>query len=109
MRTTIYSANLAASTKTANIMIGDINEFVTEEADVSIYMVSSATGVRASIYADGDLIVDDKEIPFIGTSVDTSAHFFTEFAVAAGTRLAIFLRETSGVATTDVYTVVDVE
>lgn len=109
MRTVIYSANLSASTKTANILAGDVNEFVTEESEVNIYAVSSATGVRISVYADGDIVVDDKEIPYIGTTLDTSAHFLSSFSVAAGTRIAIYLRETAAAATTDVYTAVDVE
>lgn len=109
MRTILYNANLAASTKTANILAGDVNEFVTEESDVTIYSVSSATGVRMSVYADGDIIIDDKEIPYIGTTLDTSAHFMGSFTVAAGTRIAIYLRETAAAATTDVYTAVDVE
>jgi len=103
-----YSANLAASTKTANILAGDINEFIGYRAQVTIYNVSSAIGVNVTVLADSDVVVDDKEIPFIGTTVDKSAHMVDRFLVAPGTRLAIFLRETAAAATTDVYTLVDV-
>lgn len=106
--TTIYSANLTASTKTANILSGDVNEFVTQTSQVNVYQVSSATGVRCSVFADSDIAVDDKEIPFIGTTLVSSDQLIDSFVVMAGTRLSIFLRETAAVATTDVYTKVEV-
>ncbi len=104
----IYDANLTASTKTGNRLSGDVNEFVPYDAIVRITNVSSAIGVRVSVFADSDLLVDDKEIPFIGTSLIDKDHVVDEFEVEAGTRLAIFLRETAGVATTDVYTGVEI-
>lgn len=107
-KTTVYNANLAASTKTANVLSGDVNEFVPYDAIVRVTQVSSATGVRVSVFADSDLLVDDKEIPFIGTSLIDKDHVIDEFEVEAGTRLAITLRETAGVATTDVYTGVEI-
>lgn len=106
--TTIYSANLAASTKTANVLAGDVNEFIPRLSIINIYAVASAIGVRMSVFADSDIAVDDKEIGFIGTTVDKSAHLIDSFKVMGGTRLAVFLRETAAAATTDVYTVVEV-
>jgi hypothetical protein len=108
-RSVIYSANLTASTKTANIFSGDVNEFVPYDATVTVYCVSSAIGIKVSVFADSDLLIDDKEIPYIGTTLDTSAHFLDQFSVNAGTRLAVFLRETAAAATTDVYTALDVQ
>jgi len=104
-----YNVNLAASTKTANVLSGDVNEFVPYDAQVTVYAVTSAIGVRLSMFADADLLIDDKEIPYIGATLDTSAHFVDQFAVEGGTRLALFLRETAASATTDVYTAVDVQ
>jgi len=107
--TVIYSANLAASTKTANILSGDVNEFITQDSVVSIYQVSSATAIRTTVYADSDIVVDDKEIPFIGTSLVSTDQMMASFVVYAGTRLSITLRETAAVATTDVYTKIQVD
>lgn len=107
-KTIIYDANLTASTKTANRLQGDVNEFVPYDAVVRVTAVSSAIGIRMSVFADSDLLVDDKEIPFIGTSLIDKDHVIDEFEVEAGTRLAIFLRETAAVATTDVYTGVEI-
>jgi len=104
-----YNANLTASTKTANILAGDVNEFVPYDAAVRITSVSSAIGVRLSVFADSDLLVDDKEIPFIGTSLIDKDHLIDEFLVEAGTRLAVFYRETAAAGTTDVYLGVEVQ
>jgi len=104
-----YSPNLTASAKTANILSGDVNEFVPYDASVTVYAVSSAIGVRISMFADSDLLIDDKEIPYIGTSLDTSAHFIDQFSVNAGTRLALTLRETAASGVQDVYTAIDVQ
>lgn len=107
-KSVIYNANLAASTKTANILAGDNNEFVPYDAEIAIRAVSSATGVRMTILADSDVIMDDKEIPFIGTTLIDKDHVIDTFSVSAGTRLSITLRETAAAATTDVYTGVEV-
>lgn len=105
----VNSANIAANTRTANIIAGDPNEFLAYPALVTVYQVSSASSVRTSIYADTDVVVDDKEILAIGTTLDTSAHLVAQFEVEAGTRLSVFLRETGGVATTDILTLVNIE
>ena len=107
-RSVIYTENLAANSKSANLLSGDVNEFVPYDAVVTIYQVSSAIGIKTTAFADSDLLTDDKTIPYIGTTLDTSAHFMDQFEVAAGTRLAVFLREIAGVATTDIYTAVDI-
>lgn len=108
MYSSFNQANIAANTKTANILSGDINEFVTQPSIVNIYAVSSASGIRLSSLADSDIAIDDKEIVAIGTSLDKSQHLLDSFAVFAGTRLALTLRETAGVSTSDVLLGVEV-
>lgn len=108
-KSSFYNANLSASTKTSNILSGDVNEFVPYPAMVRITSCSSAIGVRLSVFADSDLLVDDKEIPFIGTSLVDKDHVIDEFAVEAGTRLAVFYREAAGSATSDVYLGVEIQ
>jgi len=104
-----YNANLTASTKTANILAGDTLEFVPYPATVRIYAVSSAIGVNMSVLADSDMIVEDKEIPFIGTTLVKKDQLIDEFEVYGGTRISLFLRETAAAGTTDVYTCVEIE
>lgn len=108
MQSSFVTTNLAANTKSANLLSGDINEFVAQNSLVNVYAVASASGVRLSMLADSDIAVDDKEIVAIGTTLDKSQHLIDSFAVAAGTRLAATLRETAGVATTDILTAFEV-
>lgn len=98
------TTDIAANTKGANLLSGDVNEFVQSPSLVNVYAISSATGIRISMFADSDIAVDDKEIVPIGTTLDKSAHLVDSFMVAAGTRLAGFLRNTTAVATTDIIT-----
>jgi len=107
--TLINRANLTASTKTGNVLSGDINEFVPYNARVNVYVVSSAAGVNISIYGDSDIVIDDKEIVAIGTTINTTDHFLTGFLCRGGTRLACFLRETAAAATTDVLLRFDID
>jgi len=99
---------MGASEKTANLLAGDINEFVPFRANVSIYCVNNEDDVNITVLADSDVVVDDSEVVFVGTSIDKSAHLVDSFVVNPGTRLAIFLRETGAAATADLLTVVDV-
>jgi hypothetical protein len=105
---TVRTDNIPANTKSANILAGDVNEFVSNGGQVNIYGVSSASGVRITVFADSDIVIDDKEIVSLGTTLDKSQHLFDSFVVEAGTRLSAFLRETAGVATTDILTGVEV-
>jgi len=105
----VNSVDLAANTRTGNIIAGDPNEFLAYPATVNVYQVSSASGIRSAIYADTDVVVDDKEILSIGTSIDTSAHLMSSFEVEAGTRLSVFLRNTTATATFDVLTLIDIQ
>ena len=108
-RSMFYDLNRAANSKSGNLLAGDVNEFVPYNATITIYSVTSAVAMRLSVLADSDVVIDDKEIPYIGTTLDTSAHFVDSFEVAGGTRLACFLRDVSGAATTDTYVAVDVQ
>lgn len=99
---TIRTDNLTANTKSANILAGDVNEFVSNGGQVNFYAVSSASGIKVTIYADGDIIMDDKEIVAIGTTLSRIDHPLNSVVVESGTRLGIYLRETAGVSTTDI-------
>lgn len=109
MFSTSVTVDLAANTKTANLLSGDINEFTQTDSLINVYGVVSATNdIRMTVIADSDIAIDDKVIPFIGTTIDKSAHLVDSFRVFAGTRLAIFLRNTTATATTDIVVGVEV-
>lgn len=107
-KSTAYSANITALSKTANLLNGDNNEFVPYDALISIRAVSSATGIRLNILADSDVLMSDQEIPYIGTTLIDDQHVIDSFEVEAGTRLSATLRETANVGTTDVYFSVEI-
>ena len=107
-KSVIYTANQTALSTSANLLSGDINEFITDPATVYITAVSSAIGMKLSVFADTDLIIDDKEIPFIGTSLIDKDHVIGSFQVNPGTRLLVRGRETANVATTDYYLGVEI-
>lgn len=107
-RTTFNSANITANTTTANLLSGNINEFVTQRSMVTFYLISSAAGLKAKILASADVAVDTTEIVSIGTSLTIPDNLFVSFAVAAGTRLALTVQETAGVSTSDLLGAVDV-
>lgn len=108
--TTIYSANLTASTTTGNILAGDVNEFtpLNKACLVNVYAVSSALGIKMTLMADTSTAVQNKEIPFIGTTLVKKDHLIDSFYVGPGTRLSVFLAETAAAGTTDVYTSVEI-
>jgi len=109
MRSTFNSANITANTTTANLLSGNINEFVTTRAMVKIFLKSSAAGIKIKVLASSDVAVDQAEVVSIGTSLAYSDDLFVQFAVAPGTRLALTATETAGVSTTDLIGAMDVD
>jgi len=105
---TSSTVNLAADSTTANLLSGDINEFVTVPSQVNLFATTSALGVNVTMLADSDVAVDDQPIVSVGTTIDKSQALVDSFLVAAGTRLVLRLRETAGVATADILTGVEV-
>jgi len=99
--------NLTASTKTGNLLANtDLNQMPFDGV-LSVYGVSSAVGVNIEIGVGSEKVITDREIVFIGTSIDRSAHLIGEFAVAGGSNLSIFLRETTAAGTIDVIQIVE--
>lgn len=108
MRSMFNYANIAASTKSANILAGDINEFVTQRSQVTLYGVSSAAGVKITLLASSDVAIDDKEIVNINTTLAIPDAMVDSFVVAPNTRLSLTYRETAASATTDIAFAIDV-
>jgi len=93
--------NLAASTKTTNLLAAtDLNQMPFDGV-VTVWGVISALGVNLEMGVGSEKAITDREIPFIGTSIDVSAHEITSFPAAGGSNLSLFLRETAASATTD--------
>lgn len=108
----LNNANLSASTKTTNLL--NATELATCPTGVpayiiSIYNVSSASGVNQTFQTADGVVINDKEIIRIGTTLNEQDHLVGEFIVPAGSPLSYFLRETAAAATTDVLTKVVAE
>lgn len=94
---TTYS--VAANTKSADLVDGQY-QFV-GKGIITLAALSSATGMTATLKVGGVTIIDDKKIPFFGTTgtmkiLDNS---FISQSVAGG-RIELFLRNTTGGALT---------
>jgi hypothetical protein len=109
MKTTINTVNLTANSKTANILAGNINEFVATRSRVQLACISSASGVKLTFLAGSDVGIDDAEILNIGTALVYPDSVIDTYLVGPGTRMLLTLRETAGVSTTDILTSVDVQ
>lgn len=105
---TSNTIDIAANTTSANLLSGDINEFVTVNSQVNLFAVASAADIKITMLADSDVAVDDQQIVAIGTTLDKSQHLVDSFLVSAGTRLALRIRNDSAATTTDILTGVEV-
>jgi len=103
----IRQDNLTASTKTSNLLLSTDLAFSPSDGTVTVYGVSSAAGVNLELGVGGDKAVADREILFLGTTIDVSAHNITSFNVAGGSPLSLFLRETAAASTTDVIIIIE--
>ena len=105
----IRQDNLTALTKTANLLANTDLAFMPFDGIITISGVSSAVGANIEMGVANDKAITDRELLFIGTTIDKSAHEIASFPVAAGAPLSLFLRETANVATTDVIMIIEAE
>jgi len=96
------SANLTASTKTANLLAGTDLAFAPEDGTITLWAVSSAAGINIEMGVGADKAITDREIIAIGTTLSTIDHMVASFDVAGGAPLSLFFRETAAAGTTDV-------
>jgi len=103
----IRQDNLTASTKTGNLLANTDLAFAPDDGVIAVFGVSSAVGVNIEMGVQNDKAITDRELLFIGTTIDKSAHNIATFAVNSGDSLSLFLRETAAAATTDVIMIVE--
>jgi hypothetical protein len=105
----IRQDNLIASTKTANLLANTDLAFAPDNGTITIYGVSSAAGINMEVGIANSKAMSDRELLFIGTTIDVSAHEIASFPVPSGAPLSLFLREVAGAGTTDVILIVEFE
>jgi hypothetical protein len=87
---------------TANAVAGDQYEYLPFPASIEIGMSADATGVLATVFSGSDLLMGEGPVQ-IGT-INVQPKYPDDFQLtdvaAAGDRLSVNLRDTSGVART---------
>ena len=91
--------SVAANTKTSTLVSGEF-EFV-GKGNISLSALSSATGLNVSLKIGGITIIDDKPMPFFGTTggLKILDNVVVNQAVAGG-RVELLFRNTTGGALT---------
>lgn len=91
--------SVAANSKSSDQVSGEF-EFI-GKGNISLSALSSATGLNVSLKVGGITIIDDKPIPFFGTTggMKVLDNLIVNQAVAGG-RIELFFRNTTGAAIT---------
>jgi len=94
--------SVAANAKTTNIVDGQY-EFL-GKGKIWATILPSATGMNFSLSVGGQILVDDQEIPFFGTSGGMSMDnlYLSPQAIVGGRVVATFRNTTGGAITYDV-------
>lgn len=101
------TTNLAAN-GTAYPLQGNQYEYLPFNAAVEFAIVANATGILATVYSGSDVLQQAGAVTVKSTSPVYPDDFLLTDAAAAGERISVELRETAGVATTDIETVVKI-
>ncbi len=87
--------SLLTLTSNANILSGQVYEWIPYDAQIEVGLVQSATGLIASINCDSDVVLQDvgqTNIPIKATPPVYPDEFMPPFACVAGSHLFIALR-----------------
>lgn len=103
IRTT--TTNLAANA-TAFPLQGNQYEYLPFNAALEFAVVANAAGINVTVYSGSDVLQQGGAATVKATSPVYPDDFLLQDVAMAGERLGVELRETAGVATTDIETVV---
>lgn len=101
----VSTVNLAANGQAFPLQ-GNQYEYLPFNALVEFAIVANAAGINATIYSGSDVLQQDGPTTVKATPPVYPDDFMVSDVAAAGERLNVVLRETAGVATTDIETVV---
>lgn len=99
--------NLAANGQAFPLQ-GNQYEYLPFHALCEFAIVANAAGINATIFSGSDVLQQDGPVTVKATSPVYPDDFMLSDVAAAGERLNVVLRETAGVATTDIETVVKI-
>lgn len=85
-----------ANTTSANLLAGDINEFLGRPSVVSLFVTSSAVGIRAQLLIGKDVVIDDQPVSDANRFPQTPEDFLSRGGGMPGDRLTLRFRNATG-------------
>lgn len=90
--------SVAADSTTANLLAGDINEFLGRASVVSLFTTGAAVGLRAQLLVGADVVIDDQPISDANRFPITPDDFLSRGGGFPGDRLTLRFRNTTAAA-----------
>jgi len=103
----VTTTNLAANAQAFPLQ-GNQYEFLPFNARVEFAIVANAAGIDVTVYSGSDVLQQNGPATVKATPPLYPDDFLLDDVAVAGERLNVILRETAGVATTDIETVVKI-
>lgn len=103
----VTTTNLAANAQAFPLQ-GNQYEFLPFNARVEFAIVANAAGIDVTVYSGSDVLQQNGPATVKTTPPLYPDDFLLDDVAMAGERLNLILRETAGVATTDIETVVKI-
>lgn len=105
---TDIARSVAANTRTANILDGKAEVYLTRNSALSFYIVAAAVGINATVIVGDTVVIDDQEISNGNRYPIRPDDLTARSGGAGGDLVGVFLRNTT-VGALVVNTVVDVQ
>ena len=102
------STAVAATSTSANVLAGKMNEFLSENSVIRIYVTGGGSDVYASLLVGAEALIDDQLVSPLTTFPKKPDDLLTEGAGFAGDRLTLRYRNANASART-VQTRIEVE
>ena len=86
---------VALNSTSANLLTGDINEFLGRGSVVSLFCTGAAVGLRAQLLIGADVVIDDQPISDANRFPITPDDFLSRGGGLPGDRLTLRFRNTT--------------
>lgn len=105
---TDIARSVAANDRTANVLDGKAEVYLTRNSMLSFFIVAAAVGINATVIVGDTVVIDDQEISSANRFPIRPDDLTARSGGAGGDLVGVFLRNTTGGAVV-VNTVVDVQ
>tara|TARA_Y100000310_G_C20496298_1_gene721701 strand:- start:287 stop:616 length:330 start_codon:yes stop_codon:yes gene_type:complete len=92
------STSVAATSTSANVLAGKMNEFLSENSVIRIYVTGGGTDIYASLLIGAEALIDDQLVSPLTTFPVKPDDLLTEGAGFAGDRLTLRYRNANAAA-----------